>query len=193
MFTIDLETSTAQAIRARIAETQRLIAEAADGEHVASAAVDDARAAKGLAGNTPTTRSELIRAQRALNEANGRRLDLEAALRRLEKGLVAAQQRDTSAAERKWRPVAAKARAEIAADGERAHQVLDNLTASLEALDIQLKARQTEVRRIEGEAAAEGVSLGLNPLSPLGDRGYRYVKALRSAIDGLRDYLPRQR
>ena len=135
----------------------------------------------------------MIRAQRALNEANGRRLDLEAALRKLEQGLVAAQGRDTQAAERKWRPVAAKLRAEIAADGERAHEVLDGLTASLEALDIQLQARQDEVRRVEGEAAGEGVSLGLRPLSPLGDRAYRYRRALDQAIAGIRDYLPAQR
>ena len=179
----DIDNAEVAAIRAKLTELEQRLVEALEAESAASAEVDACRARKAL-GDSPDTRSALIRSQRALATATETKLGLEQAAKRVGDGLQLAVARDTRAARSRWSEVAAAERQEVAGDVATTVELLLRHVDELKAEDRRLAERKRDLEALGLEAASMGAGFSVTPARALSD-DYRAFRGLIETLDYL--------
>ena len=181
--TINLDTGTPAEIAALIRTAQQDLADARSDEEGATVTVDFARQAKAIDGSK-ASRDSLDAAKKGLATAMERRLDAEAKVKALERGLEKAQAgvraRDTA----KWRAISDEQRELVAADRAESIEVLMGCIEALDDLEAHLDERRRAIEALALEAGAIGCSMPVSP-APLLSSEYRVHRNVRELLEHL--------
>lgn len=180
---IDLNAATVAEIRDLLRASQQDLADARSDEEGATVTADYARQAKAIDGSK-TNRDALTHAQRQLAVAMDRRLDTEARVKALERGLATAQAGAKARDVARWQSISAEQRELVAADRAESVEVLMGCIEALDDLEAHLDERRRVLDALAKEAAAVGCSMPVSP-APLLSSEYRVHRNVRELLEHL--------